>query len=191
MLGRACTRTASVLTRCLACSAPHRRVDAHLGRGCGWHASCHSQVHDSNRSSSRDRPRTDSRVLLPRVSFATVRPRSHRGDSFYPLGVGMLTLPPPSPPHAGRWAVSASRWNRSSSSALTSGWRRLELATARRAPLMTSPDTDGSTARFVREFERTLGSSCRWERRSFVPAFQRPVMPGASVTGIGTAEAVI
>jgi hypothetical protein len=49
-----------------------------------------------------------SRVLLPRVSFANVRPRPHRGDSFDPLGVDTLTLPPTSPPHAGRWAVSAS-----------------------------------------------------------------------------------
>jgi hypothetical protein len=40
-------------------------------------------------------------------------------------------------------------------------FRRLELTTARRAPLMTSLDTDGSKARLVREFERTLGSSCR------------------------------
>ena len=50
------------------------------------------QVHDSNRSSSRDTQRTDSRVLSPRVSFADVRPRPHRGDSFDLLGVGTLTL---------------------------------------------------------------------------------------------------
>ena len=36
--------------------------------------------------------------LLPRVSFANVRPRPPRGDSFDPLGVGTLTLPPASPP---------------------------------------------------------------------------------------------
>ena len=106
------------------------------------------------RSSSRDRQRTDSRVPLPRVSVANVRPRSHRGDSFDLLGVGTLTLPPPSPPHAGRWGGSVSWWNRSSSSAPTSGCRRLELTTARRAPLLTPPETDGSKARVVREFER-------------------------------------
>jgi hypothetical protein len=79
-----------------------------LAVGCEWHASCDFQEHDSNRSNSRDTQRTDSRVLLPRVSFANVRPRPHRGDSFDPLGVGTLTLPPAGPPHAGRWAVSAS-----------------------------------------------------------------------------------
>ena len=39
----------------------------------------------------------NSPVLLPRVSH-----------SFDPLGVGTLTLLPTTPPHAGRWAVSAS-----------------------------------------------------------------------------------
>ena len=94
---RTSTRTVSVSTQCLARIAPHRCVDAHFCRGCGWHASCHFHVRDSNRSSFRDTQRTDSRVLLPRVSFANVRPRSHRGDSLYPLGVGKLTLPPASP----------------------------------------------------------------------------------------------
>jgi hypothetical protein len=123
-----------------------------------------------------------SRVLLPRVSFANVRPRPHRGDSFDPLGVGTLTLPPTSPPHAGRWSVSAPG-NRSSSSALTPGCRRLELTTAPTSTPVDVPILDRSKARFVGKFERTLGPSCRRERPFFricLPV--RPLMPRASVT---------
>jgi hypothetical protein len=59
------------------------------------------------------------RGSLPRVPFATVRPRPPGGDSFDSLRVGTPTRPPTSPPHARRWADSASRRSRSSSSALT------------------------------------------------------------------------
>ena len=79
--GRACTRTASVLTRCLACIPPDRCVDAQCGRGCRWHAGCGSRVRDSNRFQFSRRAGNRVRRSSYRGSHsAKARLRPHRGD---------------------------------------------------------------------------------------------------------------
>jgi hypothetical protein len=121
-----------------------------------------------------------------------LRPRPRCGDSFDPPGVGTLTLPPASPPHAGRWADSASRRIRSSSSALRPGCsaarahqvRGLSQLNRYRTPAFRlKPEATNRATRIADEYrwsratDRSEAGGVRVFDQRFVPPvrLQRPI----------------